>query len=36
VISRWMGELDDKRLSQVLDGGSEDEFVPEAATPERA
>jgi aerobic C4-dicarboxylate transport protein len=25
VISRWMGELDDGRLSRVLDGEAEDE-----------
>lgn len=36
VISRWMGELDDKRLRQVLDGDSEDTFVAEAVAPGRA
>jgi len=25
VISRWMGELDDGRLSRVLDGEADDE-----------
>ena len=29
VISRWMGELDDERLSLVLDGDPDDETLEE-------
>ena len=31
VISRWMGELDDERLSRVLDGETDDEPLEEPA-----
>jgi aerobic C4-dicarboxylate transport protein len=31
VISRWMGELDDGRLSRVLDGEAEDEPLEQPA-----
>ena len=31
VISRWMGELDDKRLDRVFDGQADEEPLEEPA-----